>query len=98
MKLDATAYFQCAKDDVKSAKQHTRTWYFAEIYVSTQEIRPECKVCELRYRPIGTMFFTQEYNLLFPISKKNVLFNIPHLLFKNQNYFSGQLFNFDGYN
>ena len=25
MKLDATAYFQCAKDDVKSVKQHTRT-------------------------------------------------------------------------
>ena len=30
MKLDATAYFQCAKDDVKSVKQNTRTWYFAD--------------------------------------------------------------------
>ena len=30
MKLDATAYFQCAKDDVKSVKRHTKTWYFAE--------------------------------------------------------------------
>ena len=27
MKLDATAYFQCAKDDVKSVKQHTRTCF-----------------------------------------------------------------------
>ena len=60
MKLDATAYFQCAKDDVKSVKQHTRTCYFMKKYVSAQEIWPECKVCELRYRPIGTMFFTQE--------------------------------------
>ena len=99
MKLDAAAYFQCAKDDVKSVKQQTRTWYFAEkIYVSTQEIRPECKVCELRYRPIGTLFFKQEYNLLFPIPKKNVIFNIHHLLFQNQFFFSGQLFKFDWYN
>ena len=30
MKLDATAYFQCAKHDVKSVKQHTKTLYFAE--------------------------------------------------------------------
>ena len=85
MKLDATAYLQCAKDDVKSVKQHTRKWYFAEkIYVSAQEIRPECKVCELRYRPIGTMFFKHECNLLFPILKKNVILNIHHLLFQNQ--------------
>ena len=40
--------------------------------------------CELRYRPIGTMFFKQEYNLLFPIPKKNVIFNTHHLLFQNQ--------------
>ena len=33
MKLDATAYFQCEKDDVKSVMQHTRTWYFAEKYM-----------------------------------------------------------------
>ena len=33
MKLDATAYFQCAKDDVKSVKQYTRTWYFAKKYM-----------------------------------------------------------------
>ena len=33
MKLDATADFQCAYDDVKSVKQHTRTWYFADKYM-----------------------------------------------------------------
>ena len=33
MNLDATAYFQFAKDGVKSVKQHTRTWYFAEKYM-----------------------------------------------------------------
>ena len=57
------------------------------IYISTQEIRPECKVCELRYRPIDTMFFIQEYNLLFPIPKKNVIFDIHHQLFQNQYFF-----------
>ena len=50
-------------------------------------MRPECKVCELRNRPIGTMFFTQEYNLLVPIPKKNVILNIHHLLFQNQYFF-----------
>ena len=30
------------------------------------------------------MFFIQDYNLLFPIPKKNALFNIHHLLFQNQ--------------
>ena len=63
-----------------------------------QEIRPECKVCELRYPPIGTMFLIQECNLLFPIPKKYELFNIHPLLFQNQYFFSGQLFKFDGYN
>ena len=58
-----------------------------KIYVSTQDTRPECKVCELRYRPIGTMFFTQECNLLFPIPKKNVIINIHHLLFQNEYFF-----------
>ena len=33
MKLYATAYFQCEKDDVKNVKQHTKTWYFAEKYM-----------------------------------------------------------------
>ena len=33
MKLDATAYFQYAKDDVKSVKQHPRTCYFADKYM-----------------------------------------------------------------
>ena len=33
MKLDATICFQCAKDGVKSVKQYTRTWYFAEKYM-----------------------------------------------------------------
>ena len=58
-----------------------------KIYVSTQKKRPECKVCELRYRPIGTMFFIQEYDILFTITKKNVIFNIRHLLFQNQYFF-----------
>ena len=69
-----------------------------KIYVSTQETRPECKVCELRYRPIGTKFFIQECNLFFPIPTKNVIFNIHHLLFQNQWFFSGKLFKFEGYN
>ena len=34
-----------------------------------------------------TMFFKQEYNFLFPIPKKNVIFNILHLLFPNQYFF-----------
>ena len=85
MKLDATAYFQCAKDDVKVLSNTLEPDILQKkIYVSTQEIRPECKVCELCYRPIGTLFFIQEYNLLFPIPKKNVIFNIHHLLFQNQ--------------
>ena len=33
MKLYATAYLQRAKDDVKSVKQQTRTWIFAEKYM-----------------------------------------------------------------
>ena len=53
------------------------------IYVSVQEIRPECKACELRYRPFGTMFFIQEYNLLL----KNVMFDIHHLLFQTNIFF-----------
>ena len=44
-------------------------------------------MCELRYRPIGTMLIIQEYNLLFPIPKKNVISNIHHLLFQNQYFF-----------
>ena len=34
-----------------------------------------------------TMFFIQKYNFLFPIPKKNVIFNILHLLFQNQYFF-----------
>ena len=52
------------------------------FYAGNKEIK--CKVCELRYRPIGTMFFIQEYNLLFPIPKNNVFFDNHHLLFQNQ--------------
>ena len=92
MKLDATAYFQFAKDDVKSVKQHPRTLYFVEKYMFLR------RICELRYRPIGRMFSIQEYDLLFPIPKKNVIFIIHHLLFQNQYLFTGQLFKFDGYN
>ena len=76
MKPDATAYFQCAKDDVKVLSSTLEPDILQKIYVSTQEIRPECKACELRYRPIDTMLFIQEYNLLFQIPKKDVIFNI----------------------
>ena len=58
-----------------------------KINVSTQEIKPECKVCELSYRPIGTMFFIQEYNLLFPIPKKNVFLIFIIYCFKINNSF-----------
>ena len=34
-----------------------------------------------------TMFFIQAYNLLFPIPKKNVFFDIYHLLFQNPHFF-----------
>ena len=34
-----------------------------------------------------TLFFIQEYNILFPIPKKSVIFNIHHLLFQNQLFF-----------
>ena len=34
-----------------------------------------------------TMFFIQEYNLLFSIPKKSVIFNILQLLFQNQLFF-----------
>ena len=45
MKLDATAYFQYAKDDVKSVSNTQEPDVLQKnIYVSTQEIRPECKV------------------------------------------------------
>ena len=33
------------------------------------------------------MFFIQEYNLLFPMPKKNAIFNILRLLFQNQYFF-----------
>ena len=33
------------------------------------------------------MCFIQELNLLFQIPKKNVVFNIQHLLFQNQQFF-----------
>ena len=58
-----------------------------KIYVSTQEIRPECKVCESRYRPVSTVFFIQEYNLLFPILKRNVFLIFTIYCFKTNNFF-----------
>ena len=84
MKLDATAYFQCAKVLSNTLEPDI----LQKNICYTHEIRSECKVCELRYQPIGTMFFIQEYNLLFPVPKKNVIFNIHHLLFQNQSFFS----------
>ena len=69
MKPDTRAYFKCTKDDVKSVKQHTKTWHFVEkIYVSMQEIRPKCKVCELRNRPTffwSTLQMTIVYKACF---------------------------------
>ena len=50
-------------------------------------IRPECNVCELRYRPIDTMFLIQEYNLVFPIPKKNVILKNYHILFQKKYIF-----------
>ena len=58
-----------------------------KIYVSTQEIRPECKVSELRYQPIGTMFFILEYNLSFPTPKKNVIKIVIIYCFKTNIFF-----------
>ena len=37
MKLDATAYFQCAKDDVKVLSNTLEPDILKKIYVSTQE-------------------------------------------------------------
>ena len=52
MKSNATAYFHRAKNDVKSVKQHTWTWYFAENYMLLRrKWRQEYKVCELRTLP-----------------------------------------------
>ena len=51
-----------------------------------QKIKPECKVCELRYRPIGTMFFKQEYNVTFPIPKKNVFLIFIIYCFKTNTF------------
>ena len=87
IKLDATAYFKCTKENVKVLSNTLEPDILQKIFVSTQEIRRECKVCGLRYRPVGTMSFMQEYNLLFPIRKKNVIFYIHHLLFQNQYFF-----------
>ena len=36
---------------------------------------------------LAQCFFIQENNLLYPIPKKNVIFNIHHLLFQNQYFF-----------
>ena len=73
MKLDATAYFQCAKDDVKSVLSNTLKPDILQenicFYKHMHEIRPVCKVCDLRYRPIGTKFFIEENNSSFPIPK-----------------------------
>ena len=57
----------------------------------TQEIRPESKVCELRYRHFGTVFFIQEYNLVFPIPKKNVILIFTIYCFKTNIFFLSTL-------
>ena len=56
--------------------------FYRKIHVSKQEIRPECKVYELRYRPMAQCSLYK-----FPIPKKNVIFNIHHLLCKKQIFF-----------
>ena len=98
IKLDATAYFKCTKENVKVLSNTLEPDILQKIFVSTQEIRRECKVCGLRYRPVGTMSFMQEYNLLFPIRKKNVIFLYSSSTVSKPIFFSGQLFKFDGYN
>ena len=45
-----------------------------------------------------TLFFIQEYNLLFPIPKKNVILIYFSSTGSKPIFFSGQLFKFDGYN
>ena len=55
-----------------------------KIYVSTQEIRPECKVCELRYRPIGTMIFYTRIQFIISNTKEECNVNTHHLLFENK--------------
>ena len=59
-----------------------------KIYVSTQEIRPECKVCDLRYRPIAQCSLYKNTIYYFhSLPKKNVIFDIYHLLFQNTHFF-----------
>ena len=48
-----------------------------------KKIRQEHKACELRYRPVGTMFFTQ-LQFIISSTKQECMFNIHHLLFQNQ--------------
>ena len=33
------------------------------------------------------MLFIQDHNLLFPIPKKNIVFNIHHIMIQNQYFF-----------
>ena len=60
MKQNATAYFQCGKDDVKMLSNTLGPVILQNDICSTQDIRSECKVCELRYQHIDTIFFIQE--------------------------------------
>ena len=87
MELDATAYFQCAKDDVLSVKQYTRTLYFAEKYMFVRR-KYEQSVSFVNY---VTDLFAQcslyKKTIYYSNTKKNAIFNIHHLLFQNQYFF-----------
>ena len=49
-----------------------------------QEIRPECKVCELRYQPIGKCPLYMNTIYYFKYQRRMLFFNIHPLLFQNQ--------------
>ena len=84
MKLDATAYFQCAKNDVKVFNNTLEPDILQKHICFYAGNKTRVLGIWITLPPIGTMFFIQEYNLLFSIPKKNVIFNIHHLLFQNQ--------------
>ena len=98
MKLDATAFFQCAKDGVKSVKQYTRTWCFAENICFYAGNKTRVFGMWITLRAYRHYVFIQEYNLLFPIQKMDEFLKKNIICCFKTNFFSGQFFKFDGYN
>ena len=89
MKLDATAYFQCAKDDVKVLSNTLEPDILQKKYVSAQEIWPEC----IRYVNYVTALLAQCFlhkNTIyyFQYQKKKMKFLIFIVYcFKTNNFF-----------